>query len=317
MNKKYLALLVICFLLLIQITEIVSSQTDNNLPNNVQKVEDYNKQQAAFYLKNLSFLVAFLVGAISFLSPCSFALIPPFFAYTFKEKKQLVKMTFAFFLGFTPVFVLMGLIASFVGKTIGIFQQSNKYLVILSGFLIILFGVMTLLGKTLPGFYLNRKIGKNFLGIFLFGMLFALGFTACMGPAIYGILIIAGLLNSYLYAGVLMLFYSFGLFVPFFLAAFLFDKYNLAKFLSKINSKIGFPIINIIAGLILIAMGFVFIFYGGTFIVEYLGLGSLSIRNYAFQNMIISSNISKFIGGIVLVAFILFLWFALRRKDEK
>ena len=133
--KKYIFLLVLSLLFLIQIVQIVISQSD--LPANIQKVEDYNNQQAAFYLKNLSFLVAFLVGAISILSPCSFALLPPFFAYTFKEKRQLVKMTLAFFLGFAPVFIIMGLTASFLGKTMGIFQQSNKYLVILSGFLII------------------------------------------------------------------------------------------------------------------------------------------------------------------------------------
>ncbi len=313
--KKYIFLLALSLLFLIQMVQTTGSQ--NGLPANVQKVEDYNKQQAAFYLKNLSFLVAFLVGAISFLSPCSFALIPPFFAYSFKEKRQLVKMTLAFFLGFTPVFVILGLIASFLGKTIGIFQQSNKVFVVLSGFLLISFGVMTILGKNLPGFHSNRKIKRNFIGIFLFGMLFALGFTACMGPAVFGILIIAGLLNNYLYAGFLMLFYSFGLFVPFFLAAFLFDKYNFAKFLSKINSRIGFSITNIIAGIILMILGVVFIFYGGTFIVEYLGLGSLSVKNYALQNMIISSNNSKFIGGIALIVFVLFLWLTLKRKKNE
>lgn len=314
--SKQIFFLVLGLFFLIQLILVASSLSDNT-PSNIQKIEDYNKQQADFYLKNLSFLVAFLVGAISFLSPCSFALIPPFFAYSFKEKKQLVKMTLAFFIGFAPVFVLMGLVASFVGKTIGIFQQSSRALVILGGFILILFGIMTLFGKTFPGFHSDKKIRKNLIGIFLFGALFALGFTACMGPAIFGILVIAGLLKSYFYAGILMLFYSFGLFVPFFLAAFLFDKYNLNKFLSKINSRAGFSITNVAAGLLLIGIGLVFVFYGGTFIVEYLGFGDLSVSNYAFQNKIISYSLSSLIGGGVLVIFILFLWFALRRKDGK
>lgn len=324
MGRKKYFLLILIILLVVSVVQAVNSQdiinsSDNigQLPKNVQKVDEYNKQQAEFYLRNLSFLVAFLVGVVSILSPCSFALIPPFFAVTFKEKRQLVKMTFAFFLGFTPIFVALGMTASFLGKTIGIFQQSNKAIVIISGTLLILFGVMTLLGKGLLSFHSNKKVKKNFFGIFLFGAFFAFGFTACMGPALFGILIIAGLLKSYAYAALLMLFYSFGLFVPFFIAAFFFDKYNVSRLFSKINAKIGFSITNIIAGIILIATGFVFIFYGGTFIVEYLGLGSLSVQNYAFQNKVISNKLSNIIGGVILVAFVLFLWFVMRRKNEK
>ena len=62
------------------------------IPPGLQSVIDYNQSQAEFYFANLGFLVAFLVGVIAILTPCSIAILPSFFAYTFKEKKELVKM---------------------------------------------------------------------------------------------------------------------------------------------------------------------------------------------------------------------------------
>ena len=61
--------------------------------------------------QKLSFLVVFIGGVLSVLSPCILPTLPAFFAFTFKEKKNLTKMTFIFFLGFALVFVLLGLIS--------------------------------------------------------------------------------------------------------------------------------------------------------------------------------------------------------------
>ncbi len=299
--------------------EIEGIHEENELPENLQKIADYNDQQAKFYLKNLSFIIAFLAGIFGILTPCSLAILPAFFAYSFKEKRQITKMTFVFFLGFTPIFVMFGLIASFLGKSFAIFQQSNDNLIIIAGILIIFFGFMALFGKGFAGININRKSNKSTWGIFLFGVLFAIGFTACMGPILIGILLIAGVLQNYVYAGFLMLFYSLGLFVPLFLISISFDKYNFSRFMNKTNKKLGFPLSNLISGVLLIGMGVLFIIYKGTLFLEGLGLGNLTILIYSIQNKLVSLRFINIIGVVVLIGFLYLLWKFLRkkRKNEK
>ncbi|MDP7521000.1 MAG: cytochrome c biogenesis protein CcdA, partial [Candidatus Pacearchaeota archaeon] len=272
-----MSLLFMSPLVLSQETELLYGENEKNLPPNLQKIAEYNNQQAQFYLKNLSFLIAFLAGIIGILTPCSLAILPAFFAYSFKEKKEITRMTLFFFLGFMPVFVVFGLVATLFGKSIAIFQQANSFFVSLAGFILIFFGLMTFLGKGFSGIQFNKKTGKTPFGIFLFGILFALGFTACMGPILAGILLIAGVLQNYLYAASLMLFYSLGLFVPLFLIAIFFDKYNFANLMNRIDKRLGYSITNIISGGLLILMGLIFIIYGGTYIINNLGLGSLVV----------------------------------------
>lgn len=288
------------------------------IPSNIQKMIDYESDQAKFYLKNLSFIIAFLAGILGILTPCSLAILPAFFAYSFKEKKQITKMTFAFFLGFMPIFVAFGLLATFLGKSISLLQQNNNLLVIIAGVFIIILGLMVLFGKGFSGIKINKKTEKSTFGIFLFGVFFAIGFTACMGPILIGILLIAGVLQNYLYAGFLMVSYSLGLFVPLFLISMLSDKYNFAKSINKINNKIGFPLTKVISGALLIIMGLVFIIYGGTFIINNLGLGSLTVFIYSIQNKLVSLKFINIIGIVVLGGFLYLMWKFLRkkRKDE-
>ena len=91
---------------------------DSHLPIGLQKIEEHQRQQAQYYLQNISFLVAFIGGILSFLLPCTLAILPAFFAYTFREKKNITKMTSIFFLGFSLVFILFGILAAALGKSV-------------------------------------------------------------------------------------------------------------------------------------------------------------------------------------------------------
>ncbi|MAH03210.1 hypothetical protein CMI39_00275 [Candidatus Pacearchaeota archaeon] len=311
---KKVSIVIIIFLLIFSPLVLAHEENETNLPTNLQKIADYNKEQAQFYFKNLSFLVAFLAGIIGLLTPCSLAILPAFFAYSFKEKKELTKMTLFFFLGFMPVFVILGLIATFLGRSIAMFQQANSFFVSFAGFILILFGLMAFFGKGFSGIQLNKKTSKTPFGIFLFGVLFALGFTACVGPILVGILLIAGTLQSYFYAAFLMFFYSLGLFVPLFLIAIFFDKYNFADFMNRINKRLGYSITNIISGGLLILMGLVFIIYGGTFVVDSIGAGDLTVFIYSIQNKLISLQFINYVGVLVLIGFLYLLWRVLKNK---
>jgi len=312
--KKLFLILLILFVIPIVSAHETDFEHKEDLPLNLQRVAEYNKQQADFYFRNLSFIIAFLAGILTILTPCSLAILPAFFAYTFREKNKITKMTLTFFLGFVPVFIIFGLLAAFLGKSIAMLQQNSRIFIIIAGFIIIGLGLMALFGKGFSGIKIRKKTDKDMFGIFLFGVLFALGFTACIGPILVGILLIAGILQNYFYAGILMLFYSLGLFVPLFLISVFFDKYNFPAFINKINKRLGFSITNLIAGLLLIIIGLVFIIYGGTFITNNLGLGGLTIFIYSIQNKLISLKFINIIGAIILIGFLILLWMFLRKK---
>ena len=323
-TKICFPVLLIFILILLSFT-VLSHSEDDNLPEGLRKILDYNNQQADFYFKNLSFVVAFLAGILSILTPCSLGILPAFFAYTFEERKQITKATLAFFLGFAPVFITLGLIATFLGTGVFSLQQDSRYLITIAGIFIIGMGLMTLFGKGFTFIKIRSKIKKSLFGIFLYGLFFGVGFTACSGPILVGILLIASVLGNYVYSTFLMLFYSLGFFVPLFLISFLFDKYDWSK--SKFIQGKQFEFImlgkkmiihstNLISAILFITVGAVFIIYGGTFIINNLGLGALTNYIYSQQEKLISLRFVKIIGFAVLLGFLFLLWRFLVKKNN-
>src|SRR3989338_8528079 len=281
----------------------------------LQKLADYSQQQAIFYLQNLSFFVAFVGGMISVLLPCTLAILPAFFAYTFKERKEITKMTLVFFVGFSLIFIILGIFASAIGQTLASIQVANtKMLVIAAGVLLMLFGIMTILGKGFNFISLDKKTGHDIFGIFSFGILFGLGWSACLGPVLAGILLIASTFHNYFYAGALLFFYSLGLFVPLFLISILFDRYNLTQkqwvkgkeYEVKIFGKTFFiHTTKIIAGILLIASGLTFIIFNGTNVINTLDPFRTSVYAYIFEDKLF--NI-PYISVIGLAAFVIFVF---------
>src|SRR3989338_4402505 len=194
---------IIFILLFLLVINIVFAQ----LPENLVKAQEYNKQVAQDSLKNISFIVAFLAGMLSILSPCTYAILPAFFSYTFKEKKEITKMTLLFFLGSATVFVSLGLLAAAIGETLASIQFNYPVLPTIGGLFLIFFGIMTFFGKGFSSFIQSQSTSTDSLGIFLFGMFFVLGWTACLGPILASILLIASLLQNYVYAALLLFFY--------------------------------------------------------------------------------------------------------------
>lgn len=280
----------------------------------LQKIEDYNQQQAVFYLQNLSFFVAFVGGIISVLLPCTLAILPAFFAYTFKERKEITKMTLVFFAGFSLIFVALGIFAAAIGETLTSIQFANtKILVFVAGVLLVIFGIMTILGKGFNFIKIDKKTGHDISGIFSFGILFGLGWSACLGPVLAGILLIAATFNNYFYSGALLFSYSLGLFVPLFLISILFDKCNLTQkawvkgkeYEVKLIGKTFFMhTTKIIAGILLIASGLIFIIFNGTNVINTIDPLRTSVYAYLFEEKLLEIPHINLIGLLVFVLFI-------------
>src|SRR3989344_3690662 len=280
----------------------------------LDKINEYNQQQAVFYLQNLSFFVAFIGGIISVLLPCTLAILPAFFAYTFKERREITKMTLVFFAGFSLIFMFLGIFASAVGQTLTSIQVADtKLLIFIAGTLLIIFGIMTILGKGFTFINIGKQTGHDAFGIFSFGILFGLGWSACLGPVLAGILLIASTFHNYFYAGTLLFFYSLGLFVPLFLISVLFDKYNLTQkawlrgkeFEVKIFGKTFFMhTTKIAAGILLIASGLIFIIFNGTSVINNLDPLRTSVYAYIFEDRLFNIPYINLIG---LAAFALFV----------
>lgn len=320
-------LLILLILSIISSLIVVAHHEDNSsnldLPPSLQKAKEYNNQLAFEFLQNLSFLIAFLAGITTIFSPCLLPLLPAFFAVTFKERDQLTKNLLLFFLGFTPVFIFMGLLSTFVGRAITTILSGYTIngIIITAGIFLLILGILTIFGHGFSGIITRKKTSKDSLGVFLSGFFFAVGWSACTGPIISGVVLMAATLHSYLQSILLMSFYSLGIFLPLLLLAFFYDKLKLHDknfFKGKeFDFVLGGKTFNIntsklIAGLLLIFMGFIFVIFRGTTVLD-LNSG-LNKYYYSLQNLILANAfMSNIIGALILAIFIIGLYFVVKK----
>lgn len=217
--------------------------------------------------EHISYIVAFGAGILTFLSPCLLPLIPSFIAYitgisfndlTSSEKAKEVRArtvvhSLLFILGFSVVFILLGLTATLIGKAL---FQYQKIMRIGGGALIILFGLYLMGAIKLDFLNKERKFavhtrGASYAGSFLIGVTFAAAWTPCAGPILGSILVLAGTKASVVEGAKLLSVYSLGIALPFFLTAIAVNSF-LASF-----KKLGMvlKVINIIGGIFLVVIG--------------------------------------------------------------
>ncbi len=160
-------------------------------------------------------ILAFIGGVMSFASPCTLPILPAYFAFAFASgRKQIALNTIVFMLGLATIFSLMGAGASFIGR---ILRESQTLIMLLAGSLIIVFGVMSLLGRGFSGVQPQQeeRIQNTGLGgSYLFGMTFAVGWTSCIGPILGIVLAMAGTTASVSRGMMLLFIYAIGLGIP-------------------------------------------------------------------------------------------------------
>ena len=206
----------------------------------------------------MQYLITFLEGVISFVSPCMLPMLPLYVSYfaggADKKRKTLLNAA-AFILGFTVVFTSLGLFAGSLGMLLARFRTVVD---IVCGAVVILFGLSYLEVFHIPffkGMSGNHNV-TGFLSAFLFGVVYSVSLTPCVGAFLGSALMLASASGTALKGTLLLLVYSMGLGVPFFIAAALLDKLNGAlKFIKR-----HYKIINRVCGGFLIAVGVAMMF---------------------------------------------------------
>lgn len=206
----------------------------------------------------MQYLITFLEGLISFISPCMLPMLPIYISYfsgnTDKKSKTWIR-AIAFVLGFTIIFCLLGLFAGTVGSFLKKYQIAVN---IICGVIVIIFGLSYLEIIKLPIFKGISKMQniKNIFSAFLFGIIFSINLTPCIGAFLGSALMMASSSGTMLKGMLLLLAYSLGLGVPFILSAILIAKLRTTfEFIKK-----HYRIINLICGIFLIIVGVLIMF---------------------------------------------------------
>lgn len=289
----------------------------SHLPKGLLVAQEWEQESAKEFLLNVSLLVAFIAGIVTILSPCLLPLLPAFFSYTFKEKTKITFMTLIFFAGFTSMFIAMGLVAAFFGiASLLILQENYSFFIQIAGAILILFGFMALAGTGFSGILIRKKTAHDSFGVFLYGVLFALGWTVCIGPILAGVLSMAALFHNYFTAVLLMFFYSLGMFVPVFLFSYFYDTHHWEKLpwiqgkmysFSFRNKAYSIHTSNLISGVLFLAVGIFFIIFKGTGPISSLYYFGLKDLFYDIQRMLLSGGIVFNILGVLIISIVVYL----------
>lgn len=206
----------------------------------------------------MNYIITFIEGLVSFISPCVLPMLPMYISYFAGQDKSLKSTIFnaiSFVLGFTVVFTLLGVFASTFGNFI---SMNIKYINVLLGLAIVSFGLhymgvlnIKLLNKT-SGIK-NEMNNLSVFTAFIFGMIFSICWTPCVGIFLSSALMMSVTAGSVLEGTVMLLLYSMGLGIPFIVTAIFLEKLKSTfEFIKK-----NYNVINKIAGVILIISGIV------------------------------------------------------------
>ena len=215
----------------------------------------------------MDYLATFLEGIVTFVSPCLLPMLPLYLAYfagdanaavgegmtDAERNRRVLVRVLGFILGFTLVFVALGALAGTFGRFLA---QYSTALNVVCGIIVIVFGLqyagiihIPLLEKTLKP--QSSVQPQTFFASMLFGIVFSIGWTPCVGVFLGSALAIAAATASVGRGVLLLLCYSLGLAIPFAISAVAIDKVAGAFDFIKKNYKT----VNRVCGLLLVVMG--------------------------------------------------------------
>ncbi|HEX9036100.1 MAG TPA: cytochrome c biogenesis protein CcdA [Ktedonobacterales bacterium] len=232
-------------------------------------------------MTSIPLIAAFFAGLLSFVSPCVLPLTPVYIARLAgpgviqaqhedaralaASRRVMTLHALAFVLGFTVTFVALGATASELGATLSSHQLALRQV---GGVILVLMGAHVAGLIRIPGLSYERRLAfktteRSYPASFLIGLVFALGWTPCVGPILAGILALAAQAGA-LSGGVLLLaVYSLGLGLPFLALGVAFDR--VTPLLKRLTPHMR--LIEVVSGGLLAVMGVV-IFFNWLFVLN-------------------------------------------------
>ena len=226
----------------------------------------------------MEYILTFIEGFASFISPCILPMIPIYLSYFIGENdnkeniedengkktiasssRKMIINSIGFVIGFTIVFLLLGIFASSLGNLL---TQNIKYIKIVFGVMIIIFGLnyMEILKINVINKTKRKNIDKKnftFIKSIIFGILFSCSWTPCIGTFLSSALLLIAKEQDIIKGIIMMVLYSIGLGLPFIISAILIERLkNVFDFIKK-----HYNVIKKISGVILIMAGIYMIFF--------------------------------------------------------
>jgi len=211
-------------------------------------------------LNNFPYMLSFLEGILTFISPCILPMLPIYFFYLAGiaeeaniKRNRLLTNSIAFVMGFTLIFVLLGATATSLG---GFLKENIDIFRKISGIIMVILGLKFIGMIQLNFLDVDKRFNYdfkdlNFVKSIVFGIVFAFGWTPCVGVFLSSALLLAGSADSIAQGVFLLLLYSVGLGLPFILSAILFDAAkNILQGMQKYSHTI-----SIVSGLVLVVAG--------------------------------------------------------------
>lgn len=225
------------------------SQTNIKIYGKINKTNERgNKMQ---------YFISFLEGIITFISPCLLPMLPIYISYFAGGEEErttakTLKNALGFVIGFTAVFVLLGALAGTLGGFLKKYQMAVN---IVTGLIVVFFGLNFLgvfklnIFRGGNGPLKNKRLG--FFSALLFGVVFSIGWTPCVGAFLGSALMMASQEGNVLKGVAMLLCYSLGLGIPFVVSAVLIDKLKSTfNFIKK-----HYNVINTVSGILLVLLG--------------------------------------------------------------
>lgn len=204
----------------------------------------------------MEYLITFVEGLASFISPCILPVIPIYISYfgvDNKNGKKAIINSIGFVTGFSLIFILLGVFAGTFGKIV---HQYANYINIVLGLFLIIIGLNYMGVIFVKILNKSKEIKKDkkdltLISSIMFGVIFSLSWTPCVGAFLSSALILASTTGSVLKGALLLLLYSLGLAIPFIVTTLLLEKVKKTfDFIKK-----HYNIINKVAGGILLLSG--------------------------------------------------------------
>jgi len=219
-----------------------------------------------------SIIASFLAGMIALFAPCCITfMLPAYFAYTFKQKRAIILMTFIFFFGVATILVPIGLGVAYLTQ---LFKGYHTQVFYLGGILMLFLSYLAFSGKkfSMPFKQLPLLKKHDVLSIYVLGLFSGLA-SSCCAPVLAGVLTLSALSLNLFQALILTLVYVFGMVFPLFILAYFWDSFNWSESRLVRGIMIRFKIFekefsihssNLLTGIIFLIIGIYILYLAAT-----------------------------------------------------